>query len=130
MQEKETLLVTSNFSFFHNVFNLYGTYFYFKCTLKCYLQFVSIWTSLKTLSSGNGLNHVTSMAASGSSNGQSNCTEMEGICPLSILNRNPQSSAMADISLFLFKDIFVQLQFSTSLVQKPKCITSTVYLTA
>ena len=29
-------------------------FFHFKCTLKC-LQFVSIWTSLKILSSGNGL---------------------------------------------------------------------------
>ena len=29
--------------------------FLFKCTLKCCLQFVSIWTSLKILSSGNGL---------------------------------------------------------------------------
>ena len=29
--------------------------FHFKCTLKCRLQFVSIWTS-KILSSGNGLN--------------------------------------------------------------------------
>ena len=28
--------------------------FHFKCTLKCRLQFVSIWTSLKILSSGNG----------------------------------------------------------------------------
>ena len=26
---------------------LYSTYFHLKCTLKCYLQFVSIWTSLK-----------------------------------------------------------------------------------
>ena len=29
--------------------------FHFKCTLKCRLQFVSIWTSLKILLSGNGL---------------------------------------------------------------------------
>ena len=35
------------FSFFHNVSALYGTYFYFKCTLKCRLEFVSICTSLK-----------------------------------------------------------------------------------
>ena len=26
---------------------LYGTFFHFKCALKCCLQFVSIWTSLK-----------------------------------------------------------------------------------
>ena len=26
---------------------LYGTYFHFKCTLKCCLQLVSIWTSVK-----------------------------------------------------------------------------------
>ena len=30
--------------------------FHFKCTLKCRLQFVSIWTGLKFVSSGNGLN--------------------------------------------------------------------------
>ena len=29
--------------------------FHFKCTLKCCLQFFSIWTSLKFLLSGNGL---------------------------------------------------------------------------
>ena len=29
--------------------------FHFKCTLKCRLQFVSIWTSLKFYQSGNGL---------------------------------------------------------------------------
>ena len=31
--------------------------FHIKCTLKCCLQFVLIWTSLKFLSSGNGLTH-------------------------------------------------------------------------
>ena len=29
--------------------------FHFTCKLKCHLQSVSIWTSLKILSSGNGL---------------------------------------------------------------------------
>ena len=47
------IIVTSNFSISHNFyFTIYGTYF--KCTLNCRLQFVSIWTSL-TFSSGNGL---------------------------------------------------------------------------
>ena len=48
MGEKEKLLVTSNFSFSHNVFYpIWHLFFYFKCTLKCCLQFLSIWTSLK-----------------------------------------------------------------------------------
>ena len=44
--------------------------FHFKCTLKCRLQFVSIWTSLNFWSSGNGLTlannkilHITKMEA-------------------------------------------------------------------
>ena len=37
---------------------------------------------------------------------------------------------MAETFLFLFKDIFIWLQFSTSPVQKPKWITTKVYLTA
>ena len=32
--------------------------FHFKCTSKCRLQFVSIWTSLKFFSSGNKLNQI------------------------------------------------------------------------
>ena len=47
-EEKEKLLVTSNFSFSHNVFYpIWHFFFHFKCILKCRLQFVSIWTSLK-----------------------------------------------------------------------------------
>ena len=42
--EKEKLLVVSNFSFSHNVF--YPIWYLFSI-LKCRLQFVSIWTSLK-----------------------------------------------------------------------------------
>ena len=48
MWEKEKLVITSNFFFSHNVFYpIDDTYFHFKCTLKCRLQFVSIWASLK-----------------------------------------------------------------------------------
>ena len=36
---------------------------------------------------------------------------------------------MAEIFLFLFTDIFFRIHFSTSPVQKPKCITGTVYST-
>ena len=50
--EKDKLLVTSNFSFSHNVF--YPIWYLFSI-LKCHLRFVSIWTSLKFVSSGNGL---------------------------------------------------------------------------
>ena len=39
--------------------------FHFKRTLKCRLQFVSIWTSLKILLSGNGLNRDEAMHVSG-----------------------------------------------------------------
>ena len=48
--EKEKLLVTSNFSFFHIVFypirHLF--FFHFECTWNCRLQFVSFWTCLKS----------------------------------------------------------------------------------
>ena len=48
MWEEEKLLVWSNFSFSHNVFyTIWYFFFHFICTLKCRLQFVSIWTSLK-----------------------------------------------------------------------------------
>ena len=50
----EKLLITSNFSFSHNVFYpIWHLFFYFECTLKCHLQFV--WDQSKILSSGNGL---------------------------------------------------------------------------
>ena len=46
-EKKEKLLVTSNFCFSHIVFfPIWHLFFHFKCTLKCLLQFVSIWTSL------------------------------------------------------------------------------------
>ena len=46
--EKEKLLVTSNFSFSHNVFYpIWQLFFILKALLKCRLQFVSVWTSLE-----------------------------------------------------------------------------------
>ena len=48
LQENEKLLVTSNYSFSHNMFYQYIAHiFHFKRTFKYCLQFVSIWTSLK-----------------------------------------------------------------------------------
>ena len=46
-------LVTTIFSFSYNVF--YPIWHLFQMYLESCLQFVSIWTSLKILSSGNGL---------------------------------------------------------------------------
>ena len=48
LREKEKLFVTSNFPFFSQCFLPYiAFFFHFKYTLKCRLQFVKIWTSLK-----------------------------------------------------------------------------------
>ena len=52
--EKEKLLVTSNFSFSHNVFyHFWRTFCHFRQIWNCRLQTLSVWKSLK-LSSGNG----------------------------------------------------------------------------
>ena len=55
-EKKEKLLVTSNFSFSHIVFYPIWHIIHFECTLKCRLQFVSIWTSLKFCCVGKELN--------------------------------------------------------------------------
>ena len=44
--KEEKMLVTSIFSFSHNVFNPFQNKFHFS-QLFCYLQMLSIWTSLK-----------------------------------------------------------------------------------
>ena len=46
---KGEIVCNKQFLFSHNVFYLIimALIFHFKCTLKCHLQFVSIWTSLK-----------------------------------------------------------------------------------
>ena len=53
---KGGIACNKHFLLFSQYFLLYMIHiFHFKCTLKCCLQFVSIWTSLNFLLSGNGL---------------------------------------------------------------------------
>ena len=53
---KGEIAFNKQFIFFSQCFLPYmALTFHFKCTLKCRLQFVSIWTGEKILSSGNGL---------------------------------------------------------------------------
>ena len=54
--EKREIACNKQFLLFSQCFLLYmALIFHFNCTLKCCLQYVSIWNSLKILSSGNGL---------------------------------------------------------------------------
>ena len=47
--------------------------FHSKCTLKCRLQFISIWTGIKILSSGSGLKEAAAVANNNSAQQFNTC---------------------------------------------------------